>query len=74
MELDGAMVEVARHWFGFESHGSLVAYTADGIGFVEAAAKKGGHYTSTHKERGQYDLYSPICGIFQFRQICLSII
>ena len=38
------MVEVARQWFGFESHDSLVTYTADGIAFVEAAAKKGGHF------------------------------
>ena len=36
------MVEVARRWFGFESHDSLVAYTADGVAFVEAAAAKGG--------------------------------
>ena len=42
MELDAAMVEVARRWFGFESHDSLVAYTADGVAFVEAAAAKGG--------------------------------
>lgn len=40
------MVEVARQWFGFESHDSLVTYTADGIAFVEAAAKKGGHFGS----------------------------
>ena len=41
VELDAAMVEVARRWFGFESHDSLVTYTGDGIVFVEDAAKKG---------------------------------
>lgn len=45
VDIDPAIVEVARKWFGYQEDQSQRAHVADGIKFVQDAIKQGSKFS-----------------------------
>ncbi len=41
VELDPSIVEVARHWFGFQEDARMKIHACDGFEYLQEAASKG---------------------------------
>lgn len=64
VDIDPAIVEVARKWFGYQEDQRQRAHVADGIKFVQDAIKQGSKFSCHQNFYWKFFIY-PVMAVFK---------